>query len=251
MLKKFTTEFTVTPNEILNHPKMSLKAKGIWGFLNSKPQNWKFSVARIAKQNKDGDDGITSGLKELEKNRYLKRVAKKDETGQWNGYEYHLFDQPYPITVSGKTGNGKTVNGKTVDGKSPTLSNTINSKKEDSKKEKQNGLFETNAIPDIPSEVLKYLNDKKPTNREFEFTASNLSDIKTRIKEKFKLEDFKKVIDYKIKEWNKPEMKKYIRPSTLFGKRFNEYLIQAENAESKSDGSNNFKYNPTQKAELK
>lgn len=272
MLKKFTGDFTITPNEIIDHPKMSLKSKGIWTWLNSKPQNWNFSVKGMTKQNKDGEDGITSGMKELEKFRYLKRVPRKDGNGQWNGYDYHLFDKPFEITdeppvgenpdpaVPGKSGDGKTGNGKTGDGKSPTLNNTILNKNELNKTNETNGLFGNTPIPDLPTEILNYLNEVRETEltknggpkpRGFSDTASNLSDIKSRIKEKFKIDDFKKVIDYKVQEWNKPEMEKYIRPSTLFGKKFNEYLIQAERQKPKNDGSNNFKFNPTEKAEMK
>lgn len=137
-----------------------------------------------------------------------------------------------------------------------TIGSNKNLKPSEPKKEKEiqsqpGGLFDEEMIPDLPSQILNYLNDKKPTSRNFENTRSNLSDIKARIKEKFKLDDFKLVIDYKVKEWNKPEMKKYIRPSTLFGKKFNEYLIQSENNQKSSDGSQNFKFAPSQKAEMK
>ena len=263
MLKKFTTDFTVTPNRIINHPKMSLKAKGIWTFLNSKPQNWNFSVKGMTTQNKDGEDGITSGMKELEKFRFLKRVPRKDESGQWNGYDYHLTDVPFekvddqpsrenPETVIPPV-PGKTGTGKTGDGKSPTLSKEETSKKDLSKKEETPVLkIDFQETVDLPTMVLNYLNDVRDSSRGYDDTLSNLSDIKSRIKEKYKLEDFKKVIDHKNNQWkNDPKMKKYIRPSTLFGSKFNEYLVEAETKMTSSDGSQNFKFNPSQKADLK
>lgn len=260
MLKKFTNNFTVTPNEIINHPKMSLKAKGIWTFLNSKPQNWNFSVKGMSHQNKDGEDGITSGMKELEKFRFLKRVPRKDESGQWNGYDYHLTDVPFEIKPSREnpetdesTVPGKTVNGKTVNGKSRTIVKNDLSKNDLSKKEKNPSLkIEFDESVDMPTAVLDYLNDVRDSSRGYSNTASNLSDIKTRIKEKFTMDDFKKVIDYKNAQWKKDtKMSKYIRPSTLFGSKFNEYLVEAETRMSSSDGSQNFKFNPSQKADLK
>lgn len=51
--------------------------------------------------------------------------------------------------------------------------------------------------------------------------------INSRIKEGFKVEDFKKVIDIKTSEWlNDKQMAQYLRPETLFGNKFEGYLNQ-------------------------
>lgn len=51
--------------------------------------------------------------------------------------------------------------------------------------------------------------------------------INARIKEGFKVEDFKKVIDIKVSEWlNDKRMEQYLRPETLFGNKFESYLNQ-------------------------
>lgn len=116
------------------------------------------------------------------------------------------------------------------------------------------GLFDSNEIPDLLTTILNYLNEKKPSKIPFKKTASNTSDLKARIKEKYKEEDFKKVIDLKIEQWkDSDKMKKYIRPSTLFGEHFGEYLVETEiqqNNKSNS-GSNAFKFEPTQTANFK
>ena len=48
--------------------------------------------------------------------------------------------------------------------------------------------------------------------------------IKTRLNEGFTLEDFKVVIDKMCVEWMNTDMKKYFRPETLFGTKFESYL---------------------------
>jgi len=122
-----------------------------------------------------------------------------------------------------------------------------NNNKENNNKEKEKSslsLFDkSDAVPSLPEDILKYLNEKKG-GRGFDVTSkNNQTDIKARIKEKkYSLEDFKKVIDYKVTEWGKDaQARKWLRPETLFGKHFNGYLI---NAEEKglltSAGSNNF-----------
>ena len=77
-------------------------------------------------------------------------------------------------------------------------------------------------INNIYSEVIDYLNQK--TNSKFRVTASNKKNITARINEKATLEDFKIVIDTKHKQWDGTEYRKYLRPQTLFGTKFDSYL---------------------------
>jgi hypothetical protein len=55
----------------------------------------------------------------------------------------------------------------------------------------------------------------------------------TRVAEKkgFSLSDFQTVIDKKVSEWKGTDMEQYLRPSTLFGTKFESYL----NAPGKQD----------------
>lgn len=72
--------------------------------------------------------------------------------------------------------------------------------------------------------IVEYLNDKigahyKPNGKKIKEL------IKARMNEGYTVEDFKTVIDKKFKSWgNNPKMSLYLRPSTLFGTRFGEYL---------------------------
>ena len=78
--------------------------------------------------------------------------------------------------------------------------------------------------PDIAySEIIKHLNDK--TGKNFKpSTAKTKELIKARWNDGQRLDDFKKVIDTKTKEWSKdPKMSKYLRPETLFGTKFESY----------------------------
>jgi uncharacterized phage protein (TIGR02220 family) len=96
----------------------------------------------------------------------------------------------------------------------------------------------------LPVQILNYLNEKKG-GRGFDVSSKgNQSHIKARIKEKkYSLDDFKKVIDAGVIKWlDDAKMKAYIRPETLFGSRFNQYLIEADDviAAAHSAGSENF-----------
>jgi hypothetical protein len=65
--------FTQVSNDVLNDKNLSAKAKGVFAYLYSKPDDWDFAVERIISDFKDGRDSIISGLKELEAFSYLKR----------------------------------------------------------------------------------------------------------------------------------------------------------------------------------
>jgi predicted ArsR family transcriptional regulator len=133
------SRFGVIPVEILNSKELSLSAKGLYGYLQSKPDGWKFSISRMASQLKEGKDAIRRAILELERFGLLKRVPKKDKNGRWAGYDYELSDKMSENqTISSEklaekpsTENPTTVN-PTTDF-SDTISKKDNSKKENSK----------------------------------------------------------------------------------------------------------------------
>ena len=86
------THYGVIPNFILNNESLSLKAKGLFAFIQAKPDGWSFSVERISSQTKDGTTAIREGLKELEECGLLIREPMRNEQGKWVGYDYILSE---------------------------------------------------------------------------------------------------------------------------------------------------------------
>lgn len=83
-------------------------------------------------------------------------------------------------------------------------------------------------------EIIDYLNQK--TKAHYKASSKvNQRLIKARFKEGYTLEDFKTVINNKAFEWQHSDMWKYMRPSTLFGAHFDDYLN--ENKLKKSVGT--------------
>ena len=100
--------------------------------------------------------------------------------------------------------------------------------------------------PDVPyKKIIDYLNEK--TKRKYRASSQKARKaIKARWNEDYTLDQFKKVIDNKIISWgNDSRMCNYLRPETLFGPRFDDYLneklvtgrqqLSYENDESHSD----------------
>lgn len=87
-----------------------------------------------------------------------------------------------------------------------------------------NTSMNTKSNKDIVGKVISYLNLKtaqsyRPTSK------STQRHINARIQEGFALEDFMAVIDAQNQEWGKDaKMRRYLRPETLFGSKFESYL---------------------------
>ena len=85
------------------------------------------------------------------------------------------------------------------------------------KKEKDNNIY---------SLVIDYLNSK--ANTKFRASTKNTqSYINARVREGYKLEDFIIVIDTKCDDWLGTDWERYLRPATLFGTKFENYLNEA------------------------
>lgn len=84
------------------------------------------------------------------------------------------------------------------------------------------GSDEHDSVP--YKEIIDYLNQK--ANTKYRSSGSKTKTlIKARVNDGFDLDDFKKVIDTKTSQWlNDPKMKKFLRPETLFGTKFEGYL---------------------------
>ena len=83
------------------------------------------------------------------------------------------------------------------------------------------------------AEIINYLNEKSHKNFR-PTTVKTISLIKARFNEKFNVNDFKKVIDVKTKQWlNNEEFEKFLRPETLFGNKFEGYLNESKKIKSK------------------
>ena len=77
-------------------------------------------------------------------------------------------------------------------------------------------------------EIIDYLNVKVGKNFKAT-TKTHQSKINGRWREGYRLDDFKQVIDNKVKQWgNDPNMDKYLRPDTLFSTKFESYLNEKD-----------------------
>ena len=82
-------------NYHLRDPNLSNKARGLLSTMLSLPDNWDYTTRGLAKICKDGVDGITAQLKELEQYGYLVRHRIRDSTGRITDMEYIIYERPH------------------------------------------------------------------------------------------------------------------------------------------------------------
>ena len=87
--------YTTMSNFHLRDPNLSNKARGLLSTMLSLPDNWDYTTRGLAKICKDGVDGITAQLKELEQYGYLIRHRIRDTGGRIVDMEYIIYERPY------------------------------------------------------------------------------------------------------------------------------------------------------------
>ena len=79
----------------------------------------------------------------------------------------------------------------------------------------------------IIQETIDYLNLVANTNYSYNF-PSTIHSLNNLIQLGYNYEDFKSVIDKKWKEWKGTEYQEFVRPTTLFGEKFENYLNEQQ-----------------------
>lgn len=118
------SNFTMVSNHVLRNTNLSLKAKGLYAYMWSLPEDWDYSVSGLTKVLKEGRDAINEALKELEREGYLVRTILRSG-GKFSDMDYMLNETPSPFTGFPHTVNPLTEN--------PQQSNTIQTKEKKTK----------------------------------------------------------------------------------------------------------------------
>ena len=169
-------------------------------------------------------------LKKLEKEGYIQLLTSGSK-GKESTLKITIKQQLFNNNVTNKTEQLQEVE----DDKQQQSNNNLTTLSK--KKEKDNNIY---------SLVIDYLNKKANTNYR-PTTKNTQSFINARLKEGYTVEDFKKVIDSKSKEWLNTDFEKYLRPATLFGSKFENYLNEANKKTPTAIGAENknIKVNPS------
>ena len=251
--KKTFDKCTILGNDVLQSKELSLAARGLLAYMLSLPESWDFTIKGIADGTGESSYQIIKLLKELQSKGYHTKI-QLHENGKIKDWVYYIFAEPQQEIIDGtfkdllKTQDVEIHNlvnnslNKSISNKLDIYNKQTNpiSNKLDidnseiySRETKNN----TESKKDIELKenikcIIDYLNES--TNSKFKYdNKQTIRDIKARFKEGYVLDDFYDVIDKKVKEWFNTEMEKYLRPSTLFGNKFENYINQKNNFSGK------------------
>lgn len=129
--------FTIISNSVLKNANLTLKAKGLYAYMWSLPDDWDYSVAGLTKVLKEGKDAIKEALKELEREGYLVRTILR-AGGKFADMDYILHETPQrvPFTENPQAENPFTENPQQIN-TNKTKEKEIETKKDKSFLEEQ------------------------------------------------------------------------------------------------------------------
>lgn len=108
----------------------------------------------------------------------------------------------------------------------PNDNENDNDNDNENENENESGLNPDSA-PSLSSSLVDYLNKKTGSN--YRATKSVTERIGDLVADGYTAEDMARVIDLKVSEWGGSEkMRQHLRPSTLFGEKFEEYVQQPD-----------------------
>lgn len=208
-----TRDYTVMSNTHLRDRSLSLKGKGLLSVMLSLPDDWEYTIAGLVAISKENETAVKSTLDELKKCGYLvvtKLSPAQTESGRFE-YLYDIYEQPQQKeVVENQEQEKQGVESLGVENQGQL--NTIPSSKNKSNTNKE--IYKT---------VIDYLNSK--TGQHYRAGSKDTQKhINARLAEGFTVEDFMRVVDNMWTEWRGTEWEKYLRPSTLFGSKFENYL---------------------------
>lgn len=108
-------QFTQINNALFRDPRLSAKAKGIFGFISTHRDGWGVTPESIAAAMKDGVSSIKAGLRELEAFGYLVRHQDRRPDGTMGPIVYLITDMPSSEPVDENLPPGVTCENSTQD----------------------------------------------------------------------------------------------------------------------------------------
>ncbi|MCX6051396.1 MAG: helix-turn-helix domain-containing protein [Campylobacterales bacterium] len=166
-LKRPTLSFTQVPNDLICSPFLSCKAKTVYCYLISRPDDWKFYTKEIVKNMKESIDTVNSAINELIASGWIEKELIR-VGGKFSHSVYTMYYEV--LTVKVKTVHGKTTHDETAHGFLPsTNTNSTNTKRNNTDTTSSRSDFSFNSFRE--EFILKYkhgfhLSDCKPWSKD-------------------------------------------------------------------------------------
>lgn len=190
------------------------------------------SYATLASETGLSQEQIKRALKNLTKTGEIKRIATNKNTvicvvkyADFQGFGFEYNEQ---TTSKEQAENKQKTNEQQTNNKQTTTTKEIKNKRNKESKNIYTSLPEDKNITAVVETVIQMLNvetDKKDGEGFSPRAKKNVELISALIHEGYTVNDLKTVIEKKCDSWlTDPVMKSNLRPSVLFGDKFDEYL---------------------------
>lgn len=137
-------DYTVLDNTFLKDKELSWKAKGLFAYILSLPDDWKIYLTELQEHATDGETSVRTAVQELIDLGYLIATRERNSQGLWAGYSYEVIENPrWP-------GKRDTVKRDTVN---PVL---LNTKEQNTKKTKE---IQKQGLDVLPTKQVKKSTD--------------------------------------------------------------------------------------------
>lgn len=91
-VKDKTKGFTIMMNEVFQRTDLSAKAKGLYGYLMTLPDDWKIYKQEVYKHFTDGKTRLDNAFKELEDAGYIKKERVRNENNLFEGWNFTIHE---------------------------------------------------------------------------------------------------------------------------------------------------------------
>ena len=199
--------FTVVDNVWVKDKGLSTKAKGIFVYLLTLPNDWDLHVSELVTHFTDGEKGIRTGLQELMKRGYLFCIPRRSsDNSRFLGNDYVIMENPVAELQHAE--------------KRHTVKDALLSTEK--KLSTKRDIHVELANYKEPIEVLNNM-----TGRSFRTdNLTYLGEIRARVKEGSPIKEVCEVVKFICKQRMGTEWEKFLRPSTVFNKTKYESYVQ-------------------------
>ena len=186
-IKNKTENFTIVSNEIFKRNDISARAKGLYAYIMTLPDDWKIYKQEIFTHFSEGKNALDSAFKELEKLGYISKEKTKNEKGQFVGWDYTIYESATGDIETDRMENRvsdlpKSVNRQLLNTESLQNTNKLSTEKLNKEKlNKEKEYFDNGELNQI---FLDFIADrkkrgKKMTDRAIELTVKKLKGFRS------------------------------------------------------------------------
>lgn len=155
-------DYSVINNTCFRDPKLSARAKGIFAYLMTLPNNWELKKYELCNHFAEGRKALDTAFKELELAGYVSKKARQVEKGIFQGWDYTIHEIPINTNETDLPGMDESVNGLSDEGEVLLNTNIPNTELINTKRESTSPLPpKKKFIPPEYAEVFEYMLERK------------------------------------------------------------------------------------------